>query len=658
MFGRFLLTGCFSQRTFPLIQCEVNNANLVAAICSCAMQVEGGKSQNEQITKESSTAPFNTRALGGIEVKVVKGGSSKWPKRVKWLLQALGDAAWAIKTNSLDSAFQPSLIESEIRQAAEACKAADGNDAHDCEVCVWRRKDENIDALIRIEKRASNALLSLPNPGLPHHHSKSSPSMAISEANFLVGECFAQVLNVHRPADLNLHLIGSHGQTIWHHPSSIDLIPLIQESGLLKSEIAQKSTSTSSSASLPSTYSSSAPTPSLGKISSTLQIGEASVLASRVEGGATVISNFRPRDVSLGGQGAPLTSTLDYVMAKGMLKDMKDIALEKEIVALQNMGGIGNVTILPPDNNHDGDLAAIAFDTGPANVLLDWFVRKEWNGVEYDENGEKARKGRPSPPALLSHLLSHPYFALPFPKTCGREVFTADLVESWLAHANSHGYSFDLSHECMFESSTELEHLTAMDANTEEEGKGNAFSKEDFLRLLTDVSAASIVLGYLRFTPSLFASTASLDIVPFPSKIFISGGGSHNSFLLERIQHFASLAATGLLAPLEKHVFGDAASSAVIESVLRRQGEAVEAEFVRTNIEPPMPPSPSVLSHSLTGIDADHKESVLFALLAFLTIHAKPSSVPSCTGALSASVLGSITPGNSFLNLMTSIIKS
>lgn len=621
------------------------------------MQVEGPQSPKERETKESSKPTLNDRNLGEIEVKVIKGGSSKWPKRVKWLLQALGDVAWAIKSNSIESVFEPSLIESEIHQAAEACKSADGNNSHVCEVCIWRKK-ENIDALIRIEKRASNALLSLPNPGIPVTQSKSSPSMAISEANFLVGECFAQVLNVHRPVDLNLHLIGSHGQTIWHHPSSIDLVPLINENGHLKPSNTQKTSSSLSSTFTPSTSSSPAHPSPLGRISSTLQIGEAGILASRVEGGATVISNFRPRDVSFGGQGAPLTSTLDYVMAKGMLKDLKDISLDKEIVALQNMGGIGNVTILPPDEVSEGNLTAIAFDTGPANVLLDWYVRKEWNGVEYDENGDLAKKGRPSPPSLLLHLLSHPYFALPFPKTCGREVFTAELVESWLTLANSHGYSFDLTHECMFESSVELEHLTASDANTEEEDLQSAFSKEDFLRLLTDVSAASIVLGYLRFTPSLFANPTSLDIVPFPSKIFISGGGSHNSFLLERIQHFASLAATGLLAPLEKHVFGDASSSEVIEKVLRRLGEAAEEEFVRTNIEPLFPPSPSVLSHSITGINADDKESVLFALLAFLTIHAKPSSVPSCTGALSASILGSITPGSSFLDLISLVLKS
>lgn len=616
-------------------------------------------------SKDVPLSALDNSALAGVELKVVKGGSSKWPKRVKWLLQALGDAAWEVKIdgnaqNSIEL-FSSTFIESDLQSTLKACIASDKTPSHDCEACMWR-KTAHTDEWMKIEKRAASALLCLSNPGIPTSHPEQgslkskSPSMAISEANFLVGECFSQTLNANRPDGFNLHLIGSHGQTIWHNPSHAQLIPNIDKKGVLKPNNSETiATASSPSSTLPLI-------PNMGKISSTLQIGEAGVMASRVEGGATVISNFRTRDVAVGGQGAPLTSTLDYVMAKGLLQKMDTTRDGASIVALQNMGGIGNVTILPPSSysdSHEDGIGAIAFDTGPANVLLDWYVRKEWKGAEYDENGSKAKSGRPSPPHLLMHLLSHPYFALPFPKTCGREVFTAELVESWAEHAFQSQYSFDLQSECMFEASTEIERLHAYEANAE----GNTadiqplaqFKKEDFLRLLTDLSAASIVLSYLRFTPSLFKDPESLSFVPFPSKIFVSGGGSHNSFLLDRIQHFASLAASSMLAPLERHVFGDSKSSEIIEKILRRLGEEAETVFSSTGIEPPLPPSPSVQSHSLTGIDADLKESVLFALLAFLTIHAKPASVPSCTGALSPSILGSITPGNDFLNLMSNL---
>jgi anhydro-N-acetylmuramic acid kinase len=166
--------------------------------------------------------------------------------------------------------------------------------------------------------------------------------------------------------------IGSHGQTVWHRP------------------------------------------PSGGRRGATLQLGDAATLAERT--GRPVVSDFRTRDVAAGGQGAPLVPWTDQIL----------FALPDRTRALQNLGGIGNVTRVPPRGSAE---PVWAFDTGPANALIDAAVEIATGGRHrYDRDGRLAARGRVDE-AVLAELLRHPYFAAEPPKSTGREEFGRPFVE-------------------------------------------------------------------------------------------------------------------------------------------------------------------------------------------------------------------------------------
>lgn len=151
----------------------------------------------------------------------------------------------------------------------------------------------------------------------------------------------------------------------------------------------------------------------------TWQIGDASVIAERC--GIATVADFRRRDVAAGGQGAPLVPAFHAAMLHSPAEDR----------AVLNLGGIGNFTLLP----RVGDVRG--FDTGPANALLDaWCLRHR--GEAFDRDGAFARSGRVDD-ALLARLLDEPWFALPPPKSSGREQFHLDWVESRLQGGESAG---------------------------------------------------------------------------------------------------------------------------------------------------------------------------------------------------------------------------
>ncbi len=163
-------------------------------------------------------------------------------------------------------------------------------------------------------------------------------------------------------APTEVDLIASHGQTIWH-----EVRP--------------------------------------NHVRSTLQIAAPAVIAART--GCTVAADFRPADMARGGQGAPLVPYLDALF-------FSDGHTRR---AVQNLGGIGNVTYLAPGQ------PPIAFDTGPANVLIDEAVRYLSGGTRsYDEDGQMAAAGRVDED-LLAGWLNHPYFHLAPPRSTGRELF-------------------------------------------------------------------------------------------------------------------------------------------------------------------------------------------------------------------------------------------
>ena len=207
---------------------------------------------------------------------------------------------------------------------------------------------------------------------------------AISRLNFLLGELYADALRkTCRRARISLHsvvLCGMHGQTIFHEGQPVEY---------------------------------------LGRhISSTLQIGEAAVVAERT--GLWVISNFRERDMAAGGKGAPLVPYVDYLL----FRDRR-----RARVAL-NIGGIANISIIPAAAEAS---EIIAFDTGPGNMIVDALVARHSDGHQlYDRDGRIARSAHINQ-RLLDAMLRDPYFDLAPPKTCGREQYGADFVNGLLA---------------------------------------------------------------------------------------------------------------------------------------------------------------------------------------------------------------------------------
>lgn len=266
---------------------------------------------------------------------------------------------------------------------------------------------------------------------------------ALCQANFTLGVCFAQaVLSALDQAGISateIDLIGSHGQTIWHD---------VQD----------------------------------GRVTSTLQIGEPAVIAAQT--GITTVGNFRVADVAAGGQGAPLVSTFDWYLLRPAASQsvMKD-----GWRAVQNIGGIGNVTFLPPIGS---DATPLAFDTGPGNALIDWAARLATNGrQQYDVDGRLAAAGQVEA-ELLAHWLKLPYFQQAPPKTTGRELFSQRLAEAWRREALAMG-----------------------------------LSDSDFVATLTELTAASIALAYQQFAPGVI------------DQVVVGGGGARNPILLSRLRH-------------------------------------------------------------------------------------------------------------------------
>ncbi|MCC7203146.1 MAG: anhydro-N-acetylmuramic acid kinase [Nitrospirae bacterium] len=219
----------------------------------------------------------------------------------------------------------------------------------------------------------------------------------ICRLNFELGAVFANaVLSLlkesgHSPSDIDA--IASHGQTIYHIP------------------------------------------PSGGRHGSTLQIGEASVIAERT--GILTISDFRTADMAAGGQGAPLVPMADYLLFRRSGK----------VTAILNIGGIANVTTI-----RDKIDETVAFDTGPGNSLIDEAMLLIFKGEKsFDRNGAFARSGRPVP-KMLNELLSHPYFKKRPPKSTGRETFGAGMAKDILKRYKKFEYQDIVS---------TLTHLTA-----------------------------------------------------------------------------------------------------------------------------------------------------------------------------------------------------
>ena len=156
-------------------------------------------------------------------------------------------------------------------------------------------------------------------------------------------------------------LVGSHGQTVWHHDG-------VEPAGR-----------------------------------ATLQLGDGDYVAE--EAGCAVVSDFRQRDIAAGGQGAPIAALADVLL----------FADERRPAAILNLGGMGNLTVL------EAGVGPQSFDTGPAGALLDGLARRLFDRP-FDEDGAWAARGTPDP-VLVSELCEHPFFAAAPPKSTGRDTF-------------------------------------------------------------------------------------------------------------------------------------------------------------------------------------------------------------------------------------------
>jgi anhydro-N-acetylmuramic acid kinase len=256
----------------------------------------------------------------------------------------------------------------------------------------------------------------------------------ISRLNFLLGELYAEALEeTAERADIPLEsikLIGCHGQTIFHEGQGSQFLGK--------------------------------------KVASTFQIGESSVISERT--GIDVISNFRERDVAAGGYGAPLVPYLDYMLIRHRGRGRVAV----------NIGGIANLTAIPPNTSTD---RVIAFDTGPGNMIIDQLVTRITAGQQtYDRDGAMAAAGEIDP-KLLAKLLRDKYFRARPPKTAGREQYGAEFVSRLL--------------------DTEL-------------------SSEDLVATATALTAESIASAVRNFVlPDMRVD-----------EIFVSGGGTHNPTLM------------------------------------------------------------------------------------------------------------------------------
>jgi anhydro-N-acetylmuramic acid kinase len=260
----------------------------------------------------------------------------------------------------------------------------------------------------------------------------------ICQLNFLVAQQFAsaagRLLAGSRISRKKISAIGSHGQTICHLPPR--------------------------------------PGERLHYTPSTLQLGDVSVLATLA--GIRTVGNFRTADMAVGGQGAPLVPWTDAALLT-----------EKKISrAVQNIGGIGNVTFLPAA----GSGPVIAFDTGPGNVLIDAVMSLATDGKQhFDKNGRLAKKGNLDR-RLFNALREHPHFARRPPKSTGREEFGIHLARQVV----------DVMHRV----------------------NGTL---PDFIHTVTRLTAWSIVDAYLAFLPHL------------PGEIILCGGGADNPTLVRML---------------------------------------------------------------------------------------------------------------------------
>lgn len=258
----------------------------------------------------------------------------------------------------------------------------------------------------------------------------------ICQMNFVIGKCFADASNILIKKWGKPDFIASHGQTVYHYPIDTQIDGINQKS--------------------------------------TLQIGESAVIAQ--ETGCMTISNFREADIAQGGNGAPLVCFADEKWFKKYDYN----------VAVQNIGGISNVTVVSKE------FATFGFDNGVGNIMIDYCCNKFFN-MPYDKDGKIAAEGIVSE-NLLNCLLEDEYYSKVPPKTTGREYFSPKYIENVLKSAQ----------------------LLGVD------------KPNDIIATLTALTAKSIADSYTRF---VFPSVGIKEVI-------IGGGGAYNPTLMKFLRTY------------------------------------------------------------------------------------------------------------------------
>jgi anhydro-N-acetylmuramic acid kinase len=269
----------------------------------------------------------------------------------------------------------------------------------------------------------------------------------------------------------SIDVIASHGQTIYHAPKFLH--------------------------------------PTSGYGNATLQIGDGDIISTAT--GIITISDFRQKHIAAGGEGAPLALYGDTIL----------FASETENRILLNMGGIANFTYLPAGQTTD----IISTDVGPANTLIDSYIKANYNGLSYDANGEIASSGTINE-AFVNAVLAHPFFNAAFPKTIGPELFNQDFIANALKTAGI----VSMSHQDMV---TSLSYITA--------------------RVIADG-----IYKVVRDTTK--------NIV-----MYASGGGIHNAYIMQQLQNLCPSASFKNLETLGVH---PDAKEAVLFAVLANEALA------------------------------------------------------------------------------------
>lgn len=204
-----------------------------------------------------------------------------------------------------------------------------------------------------------------------------------------------------------------------------------------------------------------------------LQIGEGDLVSTITE--LPVVSDFRQKDIALGGTGAPLAPYVDELLFQN----------NEESRVLLNIGGIANITYLPKKYVYG---ASIAFDTGPGNTLMDAYCKLHKKG-DFDENGDYARSGKVNE-QLLSILLAHPYFSRSIPKSTGQELFNLEYLNASLEKSDTR--------------------------------------KNDFNSVMATLN---------KFTAKSIAESVKQVCSEPGAVIYVNGGGVHNETLIENIKN-------------------------------------------------------------------------------------------------------------------------